>query len=221
MTSWSVLLVAVLHVWVAADGARNDRVRDDRDGPSPVLPEPPPLACGPCAMALALHVLDVPTTNEELRGISGRSGTSSFAQLARFARRKGLHAEAFRLTPSQLESLERVAILQVLARHPSGGQWREHFVTWAGPGRTPHTGVIFDPVTTGGRGEVPMKILVGKWTGAALVISKTPVDTREFRSDPLEWPLYARSGGIGALLATTAWSVTARVRRRRGRKRAE
>lgn len=173
------------------------------------------VACGPSAMSFAAKLLRVPVTNAELGALADESGTSTFADLARFARRKKLYAEAFTMTPAQLARLERVAILQLVVRSESTGAWREHFVTWAGPGQSIATGVVFDPVPMSGRGEVPMKILAAKWTGAALVISEDPIDMAEITGESRLLPSLLRSGAIGACAGSTALVGMLFVRSRR------
>jgi hypothetical protein len=101
-------------------------------------------------MAFALRLLRIDATSEELAALADRYGQSSFAGLRAFALTKGLHAEAFSMTPAQLAGLHRVAILQLVIRRNSSDPWREHFVTFAGPGRTPGTVAIFDSLTQGG-----------------------------------------------------------------------
>ena len=98
----------------------------------------------------------------------------SFEVLRHFAEAKGLSVRCLQMTPANLPRCKTVAILQVhTAGGPAGGL-REHFVVYAGPAPRDGFVYVFDPISILGRGEYPMKMLAGKWTGAVMAMSTSP-----------------------------------------------
>jgi ABC-type bacteriocin/lantibiotic exporter with double-glycine peptidase domain len=166
-------------------------------------------------MSSALSILGVAASSTELAQLCDPEGRSTFATLKRYAEGKGLFAEAVRLMPDQLAKLHRVAILQVVSRMNPASPFSEHFVTWAGPGSRPGTGVVFDPVPNGGRGEVPMSVLSGKWTGVALVLSDEHVRDSELSGRPSMAFLLFRASALGAAAGVAGLGLLARPLRQR------
>ena len=173
-----------------------------------------PVACGPLAMALALRVLERSATDQELASLADAEGSSDFLRMSEFARERGLYTAAVRLNPTQLARLREVAILQLVARPSMGAPWREHFSVYAGAAPSPGNAYIFDPISEWGWGEMPLKKVVSRWTGATLLLSTTPIDLREIAGLP-SWAAYTKAAGIGVTLGPATFLLLGRLRRRR------
>lgn len=182
----------------------------------PVVPETlETLPCGPYAMAIACKLLGRELRNEALSLIERPDGSSSMSDMARVAEANGLFAYAVKLSPSQLMRYDGVAVLQLVTRAALNDPWREHFTVYAGPGRTADTLIVIDPVARLGRGEVPAKSVIPKWTGATLLLSREPLDLDTIAFRDVSW-----TTKLGALLIGSGgmWGCTllfARVRRRK------
>jgi ABC-type bacteriocin/lantibiotic exporter with double-glycine peptidase domain len=166
------------------------------------------ISCGAYCLSIASRLLGRQISNEAVQATSDPSGVSSFASLKQCARANGLFAYAVQMTPSQLRRFDGVAILQVLQRQEPQGDWAEHFTVFAGVGRSPGTYVILDPVTRFGRGEVPEKLVAGKWTGAALLITRAPLRVDHIAGNPRQrWGdrgVAVAVGVFGGLLCSRA-----------------
>ncbi len=152
-----------------------------------------PVPCGPASMAYALEILGVRFKNQELAGLPDESGTSNFATLMNYARQKGLHAIAVKLSPGDLPHLHNAAILQ-LERMGPDQENAMHFVVFAGT-VDENTVYVFDPIASSGwRGPGRLDLLAAKMTGNALILSRYPLDLSHI--DVL-LPSVPHSGGLG------------------------
>lgn len=160
-----------------------DTVASCRIGEMPkseLLPEggPLPFACGPASMAIAFEILGLEIVNEELAALADEDQSSNFADLAAYARSKGLYVEVVRMGLEHLCSLHNVAILQInsLIAETATGEPTPHFVVFAGPVNEEIV-YAFDPrAASGMRGPFLLSELAEMWTGRALILSKYPID---------------------------------------------
>lgn len=139
-------------------------------------------------------------SHEALDTVVREDGSSTFAALRRVAEAHGLFALPVQLNTAQLSRLRHIAILQLVMRPRPDRPWQEHFTVFAGPGRSEGSVLILDPIVELGRGDYPLKVLAGKWTGAALLISPSPIDLRAMADGEAEasWPVHVKGALLGA-----------------------
>lgn len=176
------------------------------------------MPCGAAAIAMAMSLLDAEYSNADVEAAVREDGSSTFADLRRIAESRGLFAVPVRLNPTQLSDLKQVAILQLVTRPRADAPWREHFVVYAGPGGAPGQVCLFDPIAEMGRGNLPFKVVAEKWTGAAMLLSRTPVNLESIAAPFPErgWRRYGISGLAGA---SGTWLVIGLATIGRGRRR--
>ena len=163
----------------------------------------PTLPCGPAALAIAMKIVGCAVPNHALDQVVLQDGSSNFGDLQRIAQQHGAYAVPVMLNSDQLSRLSQVAILQLVRRPSSNLPWKEHFTVFAGPGKLPGNVCVFDPIAELGRGDMPLKVLAKKWTGAALIVSRSPIDLSTIAAPtPSPWRSRVKGGLLGA---STTW----------------
>ncbi|MBX3376078.1 MAG: hypothetical protein KF678_03640 [Phycisphaeraceae bacterium] len=168
----------------------------------------PFVPCGATSLAIAAKIVGRPIPNESLASAVREDGSSTFADLRRVALEHGLYAVSVMLNPEQLSNLRHVAILQLVMRPRLDRPWQEHFTVYAGPSSKRGVIHVLDPIAELGRGEVLLRHVAEKWTGAALLVADRPIDLGALRLKPASpWPTRVASALIGAVVCWLVMGV--------------
>lgn len=167
------------------------------------------IPCGPGCGAIACRLLGMDIDNESLARLADDRGETSMKAMADYFQSIGLHSLVVRTTPAVIERAPCLAILQL--RTPPGAASRHHFTVSAG-GTSSGGFYVLDPLAANGRGEIRAESLINKWTGAAVLVSRSPIRVKADRA--VAW---ARGGAVVAGALCAAFLAAGIARRRRVR----